>query len=303
MNKVAIVTVTYNSGNHLDGFFQSLENQDYTDFFVVLVDNNSSDSSVEKAKSYSKQSSYTVIIVENKDNYGVAKANNLGYQTAIDNGVGDSILFLNNDVTFDKNFLFRLCSNNRTDAIYSPIILDGNTSNIWYKSGCFNKRRLLSTEHHDYGKGYDGLAIESPQRVETEYAPTTCLLVPLGALDEKCVGTFYEPYFCYYDDSDWVYRAKKCGMSIFVDHSAVLRHFEGGSSGGNRSPFSLYYLTRNRLIFIYRSLGLWYFLFSVLVFFAFIIATSFREKKMILYLKNRLKGWVDAILFVLSNDK
>ena len=50
--KIGIVTVTFNSSSVLDDFFTSIEQQDYSDFNLYIIDNNSVDDTLSKVDSW-----------------------------------------------------------------------------------------------------------------------------------------------------------------------------------------------------------------------------------------------------------
>ena len=75
MEKIGVVTVTYNSSEVIDKFLEDLFNQKFPNFFLYVVDNASSDNSLEKI--YRLKES-RVKIIKNSINKGVASANNAG---------------------------------------------------------------------------------------------------------------------------------------------------------------------------------------------------------------------------------
>ena len=70
MNKIAIITVTYNAAEYLSDFLNSLNLQENKNFKVFFVDNYSSDNTLELIKKYSK---FEFEIISNQANFGVAK--------------------------------------------------------------------------------------------------------------------------------------------------------------------------------------------------------------------------------------
>ena len=80
MNKIAIITVTYNAAEYLSDFLNSLNLQENKNFKVFFVDNYSSDNTLELIKKYSK---FEFEIISNQANFGVAKGNNIGIKKAI----------------------------------------------------------------------------------------------------------------------------------------------------------------------------------------------------------------------------
>jgi GT2 family glycosyltransferase len=271
------------------------------DFLLVVVDNSSTDSSAADTEAFAAVGGTAVYLLRSPSNVGVAAANNLGVDAARRAGTSEAIVIVNNDTGFGPDFLSRLCRDRQPRTLVSPVILDHDSNRVWFAGGSF--RRFMSTVHDGFGDIDQPSAFGAEARTTCEYAPTTCLLVPVSAFDTGDVGRFHEPYFCYFDDADWVLRARRTGYTILVDHGCLLRHYEGGSSGGNRSAFSLYYLTRNRLIFVARAQGLAAFAVAACVLLAFVIATSMFEPRRWHYLRHRTRGWLSGLRTVLVSAR
>lgn len=68
----------------------------------------------------------------------------------------------------------------------------------------------------------------------------------------KTVGLLSEDYFLFYEEADWALRGKRAGLKTGYAPNVRLLHKEGASIGtapSGGSPFSIYHLTRSRLIF------------------------------------------------------
>ena len=66
--KIGLVTVTFNSSSVLDDFFVSIKNQDYNNFKLYIVDNASSDDTIDKVE---KWDCHPKILLKNNKNIGV----------------------------------------------------------------------------------------------------------------------------------------------------------------------------------------------------------------------------------------
>ena len=73
--RIGLVTVTYNSADVLPDFLDSVCKQSFKDFQLFVIDNHSTDLTIE-VFNQRKQSNFELII--NKENVGVAAANNQG---------------------------------------------------------------------------------------------------------------------------------------------------------------------------------------------------------------------------------
>ena len=82
---VSIIIVNYNGKTHLEECLSSLEKIDYKNYEIILVDNNSTDTSVE----YVKNTYPSITIIKLNRNYGFAEPNNIGAK----NAKGDYLLF------------------------------------------------------------------------------------------------------------------------------------------------------------------------------------------------------------------
>lgn len=74
------------------------------------------------------------------------------------------------------------------------------------------------------------------------------ILIPKKIL--KNVGLLDESYFMYVEDLDYSYRVMKSGYKLYHICNSEIYHKVGASSGEEVSPFSAYWIMRNRVIFI-----------------------------------------------------
>ena len=99
-NKVSLIVINYNGCHHLPGLLTSLYSQDYQNFEIILVDNGSSDNSVE----YVKENFPSVKLIAMKDNLGFAEGNNVAMEVAS----GRYYCLLNNDTQVEPSWLSKL---------------------------------------------------------------------------------------------------------------------------------------------------------------------------------------------------
>ena len=103
-DKISVIVPIYNSSNTLVRTLDSIINQTYSNLEILLVNDGSTDDSLEICEEYKKKDSRIVII--NQDNKGVGAARNSG----IDISNGDYISFVDSDDTLDKEFFIELIS-------------------------------------------------------------------------------------------------------------------------------------------------------------------------------------------------
>jgi len=144
---VSVVTVNYNGKHYLEELFNSLTEQTYENFELIMVDNASEDDSV----AFVQDNFPDVKLIENKDNLGFAGGNN----SAISSCKGEYIAFINNDTRVDKNWLEELVAcmqNKKADAVGSKILFFKPFVSLRIHTKTFNpKREGLSGDTRDLG--------------------------------------------------------------------------------------------------------------------------------------------------------
>lgn len=123
---VSVIVLNYNTCEHLETCFSSLQQLDYPEdkLELILVDNASTDQSAE----FIQTNFVDVKLVVNNKNYGFSQGNNIGAKTA----TGDLVAFLNPDMRVDKHWLLELIkpvlADTEVAAVGSKILSwDGHT--------------------------------------------------------------------------------------------------------------------------------------------------------------------------------
>jgi len=235
---LSIVILNYNSGEYLSACLDSLQASITNHpFEVIIVDNNSTDSSANiKTKSYK----LNLKIVRNKQNSGFSAGNNIGVRYT--NPHSKYLLFLNPDTivqTNTVNSMVNLFKNNpKVDAATCKIIL-AKTNQI--QPEC---HRGFPTPWRSFCY-FSGLG---------KLFPDSLLFSGyfLGHLDlskthpiEACVGAFLmvkravgntiawwnESYFFYGEDLDFCFKLYQQGFKLYYYPDCFIAHFQGISSG------------------------------------------------------------------------
>lgn len=248
LKKIGVVTVTYNSAFVINDFMESILKQNYTNWILYVVDNGSKDGTLDCPNLYQ---SNRIKLISNTKNYGVAKGNNQGIEAALADGC-DYILLLNNDTVFEPSLLEVLLHdliNNNADMI-SPKMMYFNPSNIiWCAGGSFSGMFLVRNNHHGENQKDKG---QFNDIYQCDYVPTCCVLIKISLFKDDSVGMMDEKYFVYYDDTDWMWRAKMADKKLIYTPNAILYH-KVSSLTGKESVFSIQYMTRNRVYFIRKN--------------------------------------------------
>ena len=249
---IGIVTVLYNSDEVLPEFFESLATQTNVRFRLYVIDNSASDSGCVISRSLASRHGIDAVIEFNNANVGVAKGNNQGIDLALEDGC-THILLANNDTGFAPNTIFQLLAAlEGGDQVSTPkIMYHSRPDLLWYGGGDIHAL-TMRTPHYgiqtrDKGQ-YDYLKYVG-------YAPTCFMMIAADVF--KKVGRMDEQFFVYYDDTDFVWRMKQAGIRIRYAPESVVLHKVSTSTGGERSPFTLYYTNRNRVYFIRKNFRGW----------------------------------------------
>ena len=131
--KISIIIPTYNEGDSLKECVASLARQTLKDFEIIVVDDGSSDSTSQTLRDASKTlPNFQLIEQKHK---GAGSARNLGVSKA----VGKILVFVDTDMTFDKDFLRKLTGpieKGEAKGTFSKEEYVANWDNVW--SRCWN---------------------------------------------------------------------------------------------------------------------------------------------------------------------
>ncbi len=270
MDKIGLVTITYNSADVLGSFLNCVWQQTYDNFVLYVIDNSSVDDSVSILK---KDSDSRLVIIENPANFGVAKANNQGILKAIEDGC-DKILIINNDVEFEPALIEKLVKfqNKAACSLVAPKMMYFNASStIWYAGSWFVKKKGYLPLHRGMGELDEG---QYNAIVQIQYSPTCCLLVKKEVFHD--IGMMDEKYFVYFDDTDFSYRIWKDGrhkmfyypnVEFYHKVGSLTKSFEQNAHEIYRSDFFIQQNTRNQIYFLKQIGSIFAYIFIVWLFF------------------------------------
>lgn len=209
---------------------------------VIVVDNASTDGTPEAVRAEFPGATLLV----NDENLGFAAGNNVGLRHALA-GEADWVLVLNNDVEVEPGFLPPLLDEaaRRADAgALSPKILLADPPDvIWFAGARYDPRRGYNGRQRGYGERDDG---RWDELWETDRVCGAAMLVPRAVLEAD--GLFDEQLFAYSEDTDWSLRVRARGHGLWVVPGSRVHHRVSAASGGESSPTTLYYDTRNALV-------------------------------------------------------
>lgn len=278
--KIVILILNWNGWQDTLECLESVYQIDYENFDVILVDNHSHDYSLDKIRAYcageleveseflnyqiknkpikvlefyenettSFNDFHELIIIKNRKNYGFPGGNNVGIKLALENLDPDYILLLNNDTIVDQHLLKNLVQEgqkNKKVGILGPKIYYYDEPEVIWSAGCKISWKLargiqIGSGELDQGQ-YDYIR-------EVEYVSGSAFLIKTEVI--RKIGLMDENYFLYFEESDWTLRANEAGFKSLYVPEAKVWHKVSRSGGGMSKPVGLYYITRNRWIFM-----------------------------------------------------
>jgi GT2 family glycosyltransferase len=247
---IGIVTVTFNSESVLPEFFESLAHQTHTDWILYVVDNASADRTLELC-----QAAINVrqAIIANTKNLGVAEGNNQGIRAALAAGC-DSVLLLNNDTILAPDLLETLRRSldlYNCDMTTCKIYYAEPPDLLWCAGGHFQWWRGFSSIH-DGADEKDRGQYDTPRRID--YCPTCCLLARKTVFNRA--GLMDDKYFAYYDDTDFLLRCRRLGLTLWYVPQGKLWH-KVSSLTSTLSDFATRQYARNHVYFVRKHLPPW----------------------------------------------
>lgn len=255
--KVGVVILNYKVADETVSCLKSVFNSNYPDLEVVVVDNNSGDGVKEKVKQFK-----VMAFIQTGENLGYAGGNNVGIKKAIDDGC-EYVLILNPDTLVEKDTISRLvkCSQDNRVIVgpkiyFAPAKQPGaeqradfkDSQTIWFAGGKFDAKNVLGSH---LGVDYlDNSQFDEEKKVD--FISGAAILVPAEIFSK--IGLFDESYFLYLEDLEFCYRAKLAGYPSVYCPRAVVYHGNAKSTGLG-STLQDYFITRNRMLFASKYLG------------------------------------------------
>lgn len=141
---VSIVVPVYNAEKYLGEAIESVLNQTYTNFELLLIDDNSTDNSKQICKEYARKDNRIVLFENNTENHGPGPTRNIG----LDNATGVFIYFMDADDWIDENLLE--CAVRRMQETNADIVqvgaIYGRNDGKELEKYCWKGKDLLTKE-------------------------------------------------------------------------------------------------------------------------------------------------------------
>jgi GT2 family glycosyltransferase len=243
--RVTVVVPNWNGARFLEPCLTSLRGQTFTDFETVVVDNGSTDGSMDLL-----ERDFPEVRV-------VPLGENRGFSGAVNAGIGASeaefVALLNNDTEQDPGWLGALvrAAEDRPDAgLFASKLVDFHDRRLL--DGAGDAIRLSGLPYRLGHGERDGARFGKP-----DYVFGACAAAALyrrEMLGE--IGLFDEDFVSYCEDADLSFRAQLAGHRCFYVPGAVVYHMGSASTGGKRSATATRLGTRNSLGLLVKNVPL-----------------------------------------------
>lgn len=235
--KLVAVVLNWNGGDDTLAALESLRGVD-----TVCVDNGSTDGSDRLVEERHPE----VELLRAGENLGFSGGNNVGIRRALELGA-DWVLLLNNDAVADAGLPAALAAaaGARPDAgvLACKVYFADPPDVLMYAGGSVRLRLGYWGRQDGFGER-DGARFDVMRDVAR--ATGAAMAVSRPALEQA--GLLDEALFAYGEDADWCLRIARAGFAVVYVPGARAWHVGSASTGGFRSPTSLYYDTRNMIV-------------------------------------------------------
>ena len=231
---ISIVIVNWNTRDELRTCLQAIAPESAVPSEIILVDNASSDGSVEMVRADFPR----VKLIENSANLGFAKAANQGIAASR----GRYVLSLNPDTEAKPgaiSALVRFGDDNPKIGIFGPRILNLDGS-VYYScrrfptlAAGFFRNTILGKffPRNTYLMDYLMAGWDHTETKDVDWVSGAALVMRRELLDD--IGALDERFYMYCEDVDIAYRAKQKGWRVAYFPGAVIVHARGRSSDKN----------------------------------------------------------------------
>jgi len=254
----SVVVLNWNGKPFLENCLGSLLDQDYSSYEVLLVDNGSTDGSLEMVREKFGGDS-RIRIVELNKNYGFSKGNNIGVAHA----QGNYVIILNNDTKVRETFVRELVTIAESDPEIASVgckilSMDGST---WFSQKFTNGGFIVPLF-------LQNLVSKRVEEISERYCQNLANSGCVCLLRKKVlyeIGGYDEDFLADFEDWDLGYRINLAGYKSVHLPVPLVFHIGGGSAGYRPERYERIY--RNMLLSHFKN----YSSFNLLTRFSFLI--------------------------------
>lgn len=244
MDKVVLVTVTYNSSHYLRRLIEAAENQSYKIDKIVITDNASSDEHQQTLQEIEKNYE-NIIMLHSGENLGGGGGFKLGIKYAIKNiPEADWIWIMDDDAYPERDCLEKLIDNKGLEnaGMICPMVR-GDVSGEYQLPLMMKTTRYLNRNEfiHENVDEFDDVT-------EIEIASFVGSLVKRELIEKT--GYPNSELFIEGDDTEYTYRITRNCRGYLIKGALVNHKDFPKDTDGTKSAWKIYYSYRNRMLFI-----------------------------------------------------
>ncbi|MBD3182835.1 glycosyltransferase [Candidatus Poribacteria bacterium] len=247
--KVFVLTLNWNGKKWLGDCLTSILEMDYPNYEVVVIDNGSTDGSVD----FVRENFPNVHLVLNGENLGYSEGFNQGIRYAHQRGA-DYFLIMNNDTVIDKNALSALMETALTQNKAGFV-----TGKVYYYDQPDTLQTIGKNDHkilwNGSHVGFKQKDIGQYQQVkEFPFLDDIFVLVSKKLYQE--VGGYNPQFFLEAEEYEWQARSKEKGWKFYYTPKAKIWHRVSMSMGGSGNVIARYFDIRNGILVMALHAGL-----------------------------------------------
>lgn len=242
LKKVTVIIPNYNGLTFMEPCFRALDAQKEQNFEVLVVDNGSTDGSVEWLKAHHIPSVFL------KENTGFPGAVNVGIRRA----VTPYVILLNNDTEPEPDYVGELVRMmERSPKVFSA---SSRMLQLYHRDLMDDAGDMYSLLGWAYQRGV-GQSCRGYRRPRRVFAACAGAAIYRREVFEE-IGYFDEAHFAYLEDIDVGYRARIYGYDNVYCPTAEVYHVGSGTSGSKYNSFKVKLAARNNIYLNYKNMPL-----------------------------------------------
>lgn len=242
-SKIGVIICNYNKRSFLKKCVESILSQTYQNMDVCIVDNASSDDSVQMLReSFGNQ----VTVLCNEENVGGAGGFDCGLEYYMKKNCS-YVLLVDNDTRYDKHALETMYNYMEMNADVgmcgASILQMGNPDFIQEIGGMIDYNQYEIVPNYRNNR----ISSEIPKEIDCDFLAACSLLIRREVIEK--VGVMRRDYFVYWDDIEWSRRCKDMGYRLVALRDAHVWHNWSADTITKFNAFTEYYGRRNKLRF------------------------------------------------------
>ena len=240
--QVSIIIPNFNGKQFLTDCLNSITKQNFSLYEVIIIDNASTDESVE----YIKDNYAEFTLIQNRENLGFATAVNQGIKASN----AEYVFLLNNDTELEVECVSNLLNcidNDETIFSVSSKMIQNQDRNLIDDAG--DEYTILGFTQK-VGNNKSSELYRSKREIFSACAGAA--IYRRGIFD--IIGYFDENFFAYMDDVDISYRARIYGFKCVYCPDALVYHHVSATSGSKYNAFKIRLAARNNVYVPYKNM-------------------------------------------------